>query len=783
VINSGELRASIPATDLAAPGTALVRVTTPPPGGGTTTPLTFTIAPPPSLTISAPIVPPGEPETVTLVDGVGGATDWLALAAVGAPDDSYLTWTYVGTGVTNRTWTVTMPTAAGAYEFRLFVQSTRLATSPPVTVDPAFSPAPIATSLSPATVVAGGPAFTLTITGSKFVASSVVRWNGVNRPTTFLSSTTLQASIGAGDIAIAGSAQVSVATPAPGGGMSTPLTVTINAPPVLTVSATRIGAGESVTVTLTNGRGGPLDWLSVAPTGSLDTTYLQWTWVGAGVTTRTWTLTLLTPGSYEFRLFLNSGYTRAATSPAVTVVVSGPPTLTVNTATVSAGGTIVVTLTNGVGGASDWLAFAPTTAANTSYLQYIYVGAGIVGRTWTVSAPSTPGTYEFRLFLNNSYTRAATSPPVGVVASPPSVTSLSPRAAAVGSPAFTLTVNGAGFTSTSVVRWNGADRATTYVYATQLNASIPATDLVALATAQITVSTPPPGGGLSSALTFEVAPPPSITVDATSGAGGTPATMTLTGGFGGAGDWLALAAASAPITSYLQYVYVGAGVTTRTWTVTLPSAGGTYEFRLFLNNTYTRLATSPAITVTPAPNPVPIATSVTPVRGIVGVPLTITVNGSGFAASSTVRWNNLDRPTTFVSATQLRASISAPDVAAIGTAQVSVASPAPGGGLSVSLPFEIGPPPVLTLNTSTAAPGTPVTVTLTGGQGGATDWLALAAASAADTSYLQWTYVGDGVTTRTWTVTMPSTPGTYQFRLFPNNSYVRLVTSPSVTVQ
>jgi hypothetical protein len=28
--------------------------------------------------------------------------------------------------------------------------------------------------------------------------------------------------------------------------------------------------------------------------------------------------------------------------------------------------------------------------------------------------PTTPGTYEFRLFLNNGYTRAATSPTVTV---------------------------------------------------------------------------------------------------------------------------------------------------------------------------------------------------------------------------------------------------------------------------------------------------------------------------------------------------------------------------------
>ena len=34
---------------------------------------------------------------------------------------------------------------------------------------------------------------------------------------------------------------------------------------------------------------------------------------------------------------------------------------------------------------------------------------------WTVPMPSTPGTYEFRLFNNNGYTRVATSPTVTVI--------------------------------------------------------------------------------------------------------------------------------------------------------------------------------------------------------------------------------------------------------------------------------------------------------------------------------------------------------------------------------
>ena len=75
--------------------------------------------------------------------------------------------------------------------------------------------------------------------------------------------------------------------------------------------------------------------------------------------------------------------------------------------------------------------------------------------------------------------------------------------------------------------------------------------------------------------------------------------MTLTNGSGGSQDWLALASVGAPATSYLQWVYVGAGVTTRTWTVTMPTASGQYEFRLFLSNAFTLAATSPKVTVAP----------------------------------------------------------------------------------------------------------------------------------------------------------------------------------------
>ncbi len=693
-VNTRQLQAAIPASDIAAVGTAQVTVFTPEPGGGTSAALTFTTAPPPAITVSATMVAPNASVTATLVNGLGGVGDWLALAEVGAPNTSYLQWTYVGTGVFTRTWTVTMPSTPGDYEFRLLLANefTRAATSPAVTVDASINPVPSLNALTPNRMPAGAGAFTMTVDGAGFAASSVVRWNGADRPTTYVSGTRLIAAIGAADVAAVGTAQVTVFTPAPGGGTSPALTFTISPPPVLDATPTSVAGGSSVTATLTNGLGGSGDWLALAATGASNTSYLQWTYVGGGVTTRTWTVTMpSTPGTYEFRLFLNNGFARGATSPAV-----------------------------------------------------------------TVTSPSSQA---------------------------PSLTTLTPASAPAGAAAFTLTVDGTGFAASSVVRWNGADRPTTYVSSTRLTAAIGAADVASSGTALVTVFTPPPGGGTSQALTFTITPPAALTVSATNVAPGGSVTATLTNGLGGSGDWLALAATSAPNTSYLQWTYVGAGVTTRTWTVTLPTTAGTYEIRLFLANGYTRAATSPAITVDASVNPPPSVTALTPSRVPVGSPaFTLTVDGSGFVTGSVVRWNGADRATTFIGASRLTAAISAADVAALGTAQVTVFTPAPGGGTSAALTFTIAPPPELTVSATSVGPGASVTVTLQNGFGGAADWLALAATAAPDSSYLQWTYVGAGLTTRMWTVTMPATPGTYEFRLFLNNGYTRAATSPAVTV-
>jgi Tol biopolymer transport system component len=87
----------------------------------------------------------------------------------------------------------------------------------------------------------------------------------------------------------------------------------------------------------------------------------------------------------------------------------------------------------------------------------------------------------------------------------PSVGSISPNAAPAGALAFTLTVNGSNFTSTSTVEWNGSSRTTTFVSNIKLQAHIMAADLASPGNVNITVVNPSPGGGSSGVAAFTIA--------------------------------------------------------------------------------------------------------------------------------------------------------------------------------------------------------------------------------------------------------------------------------------
>jgi hypothetical protein len=84
---------------------------------------------------------------------------------------------------------------------------------------------------------------------------------------------------------------------------------------------------------------------------------------------------------------------------------------------------------------------------------------------------------------------------------------LVPSSAVPGGASFTLTVNGTGFVSGSVVYWNGSPRATNFANSSQVTATILSSDVTGATTASVTVTNPAPGGGSSNAAFFTVTVP------------------------------------------------------------------------------------------------------------------------------------------------------------------------------------------------------------------------------------------------------------------------------------
>ena len=349
---------------------------------------------------------------------------------------------------------------------------------------------PVVTGLSPDRVQAGSGSFVLTVNGANFGTNSIVRWNNVNKPTTFVSPTQLTATISSADIGAAGTVLVTVSGP---GGTSNNATFTIDpAPPIITaLQPSSVEAGSNGFTLIVNGAN-----------------------------------------------FLNASVVRwnGANRP-TSFIASSQLTATISSADIAAAGTTLVTV-SGSSGISN-------------------------SATFTIKPPQV-------------------------------ITALQPASVEAGGSAFTLTVNGANFELTSIVRWNNVDKPTTFVSSSQLTAMISSADIAAVGTVLVTVSRP---SGTSNSMTFTIIPPQ-------------------------------------PIITALQPASVEAG--------------------------------SDAFA--------------------------LTVNGDNFLSSSMVRWNGVNRPTTFISATQLTASISVADVASTGLVSVTISNPE---GTSKPATFTVAPPSLI----------------------------------------------------------------------------------------
>ncbi len=269
----------------------------------------------------------------------------------------------------------------------------------------------------------------------------------------------------------------------------------------------------------------------------------------------------------------------------------------------------------------------------------------------------------------------------------PMITQLSPASVVVGSQGFVLVLSGNNFAPTSSVAWNGQVRATTYVSANTLNAQINASDVASIGTASVTVSNASTGGGVSlgqSLAVTAVVPVVTTVSPASAATGGSAYTLTVNGtGF----DSLAQVTwnGSPRTTSYVSPTQVTAQITA----ADIASAG---NFPVGVYNADNGAMASNTVLVSVADAPLALVTLSPPFVVAGGPAYMQTVIGTGFNATSTLRWNGSPRVTTLVSTTQLRAQVSAADIASVGTATLTVVNGGSTPGTSAGQALTIGLP-------------------------------------------------------------------------------------------
>jgi hypothetical protein len=243
-------------------------------------------------------------------------------------------------------------------------------------------------------------------------------------------------------------------------------------------------------------------------------------------------------------------------------------------------------------------------------------------------------------------------------------------------------------------------RTTSFVSATQVTAAIPASDIVTVGNAQVTVVSPSPGGGTSSPISFTIENPVPVLSSLSPAkvlAGSAAFELTVNGSAFASGAtvrWNGSPRATTYVSAtQLKAAIAAADVATAgsaQVTVVNPSPGGGTSSTI-------------AFAVDPVA-PVPVVTALEPPGVVAGHPaFDLLVNGTGFVQGATVKWNGADRVTTLVSATQVKAAITAADVASPVSVPVTVTNPAPGGGTSNVIVFVV---------TTAPTPGKPVPITV-----------------------------------------------------------------------
>jgi hypothetical protein len=304
-----------------------------------------------------------------------------------------------------------------------------------------------------------------------------------------------------------------------------------------------------------------------------------------------------------------------------------------------------------------------------------FVDSGHLRVTLITTDVQTPGTLNF-VVANPSGGGVSGAVSFTVLPNNPTLTSLNPATVLTGSGAFTLHVTGSNFASNAIVRVNNANRTTTFIDSSHLDAAILASDVSSSRTLTITVLNP--NNKTSNSLTITVSttvPSPTITQLSpdTVPAGSLAFDLTVLGTnfVSGAAVRVNGNARTTTFTSATQLV---AHINTSD-----VSAAGTPA--ITVRNPDGKISNSVNLTVTAANQPQLTSISPSSVIAKSGA-FTLTATGTNFINGAKINVGATAHTTTFISATTLTTTITSSEITNPGQLSITVTNPGSGAPTS-----------------------------------------------------------------------------------------------------
>ena len=319
----------------------------------------------------------------------------------------------------------------------------------------------------------------------------------------------------------------------------------------------------------------------------------------------------------------------------------------------------------------------------TTDLTTTFNGPGSLSAKIPAALLATPGSVNITVV--NPAPSVATSAPVAftIASADVTITTINPNKASAGSADVALTVTGNGFTATAKVNFNGKPLGTTFVSATSLTASIPASALTTAGSFPVTVAG---GTSVSAPISFTVedskpsfdtfapgelpAGSPSTTATLT-GRGFTPTTKAAVNGYIAQTTFVSATQIKAVIPSY-DLDTAGTNVTIRIYNT---DTAGT----VFYATSIGELSVT-AVAGTPPGSSKPVFSTYTPSYVFVGGDaIYVTIAGSGFNSTTGVSIGGYVATVVHDSTTQIRAILTAANQATATTLKVRVYNDAGAG--------------------------------------------------------------------------------------------------------